>query len=84
MPKSILERVKQHKGKITASVTAAVAMVSSSAHAAIDQAVVDAIVAGVTADAGIAIAAGFSILAVVLGGRVGFGLVKSFIAAGAS
>ncbi|HHG3119215.1 TPA: hypothetical protein ACPVXA_003437 [Vibrio parahaemolyticus] len=84
MPTSILERVKQHKGKITASITAAVAMVSSSAHAALDQATVDAIVSGVTADAGIAIAAGFSILAVVLGGRVGFGLVKSFIAAGAS
>lgn len=58
--------------------------VAGSASAGIDQSTVDAIVTGITADAGIAIAAGFSILAVVLGARVGFGLVKNFIAAGAN
>lgn len=62
----------------------AVATVSNAASAALDQTVVDGIVGGVTSDAAIAIAGGFTILAVVLGGRVGFGLVKSFIASGAS
>ncbi len=61
-----------------------VATVSNAASAALDQTVVDGIVGGVTSDAAIAIAAGFTILAVVLGGRVGFSLVKSFIASGAS
>ncbi len=74
---------KARKTVVTTSV-AAVGMVSGAANAALVQADVDAIVAGVTSDAAIAIAAGFGILAVVLGGRVGFGLVKSFIAAGAS
>ncbi|HEQ3512563.1 hypothetical protein BC355_18465 [Vibrio cholerae] len=69
---------------ITTAVVISASTLASTAHAALDQATVDSIVAGVTSDAGIAIAAGFSILAIVLGGRVGFGLVKSFIASGAS
>lgn len=72
------------KKTIIGATTVALGTVASSAHAALDQTIVDGIVSGVTADAGIAIAAGFSILAIVLGGRVGFGLVKSFIASGAS
>lgn len=72
------------KKTILGATTVALGTVASSANAALVQADVDAIVAGVTGDAGIAIAAGFSILAIVLGGRVGFGLVKSFIASGAS
>lgn len=76
--------VANNRKSLTVSIAAGAAMVSGSASAALDQATVDAIVAGVTSDAGIAIAAGFTILAVVLGGRVGFGLVKSFIASGAS
>ncbi|KJF95215.1 hypothetical protein CTN03_08765 [Photobacterium angustum] len=69
---------------MTTAVVTTAAFASSSANAALVQADVDAIVAGVTSDAGIAIAAGFGILAVVLGGRVGFGLVKNFIQAGAN
>ncbi|HFG1961879.1 TPA: hypothetical protein ACGF38_002443 [Vibrio cholerae] len=69
---------------ITTAVVISASTLASTAHAALDQATVDSIVSGVTSDAGIAIAAGFSILAIVLGGRVGFGLVKSFIASGAS
>ncbi|MGY5767755.1 hypothetical protein [Vibrio cincinnatiensis] len=74
---------KSRKKVVVASI-ATFSMLSSTAHAALDQSIVDGIVTGVTADASIAIAAGFTILAVVLGGRVGFGLVKSFIASGAS
>lgn len=76
--------VANNRKTLTASFAVAAATVSSSASAALDQTTVDSIVAGVTSDAGIAIAAGFSILAVVLGARVGFGLVKNFISAGAS
>lgn len=76
--------IANNRKSVTVAVTGAVATVSTSANAALDQAVVDSIVAGVTSDAGIAIAAGFAILAVVLGGRVGFGLVRSFITAGSS
>ncbi|KQH83510.1 hypothetical protein [Vibrio fluvialis] len=72
------------KKTITTAVVISASTLASTAHAALDQATVDGIVAGVTSDAAIAIAAGFSILAIVLGGRVGFGLVKSFIASGAS
>lgn len=77
--------VANNRKTLAMSGAGATALLSQTAFAsAIAQADVDAIVTGVTADAGIAIAAGFSILAVVLGARVGFGLVKSFIASGAS
>lgn len=76
--------VANYRKALTASFVAGAAMASSAANAALVQADVDAIVLGVTSDAAIAIAAGFTIMAVVLGGRVGFGLVKSFIASGAS
>lgn len=72
------------KKTILSSVVVLGGTLATSANAALVQADVDSIVSGVTADAAIAIAAGFSILAVVLGGRVGFGLVKSFVASGAS
>lgn len=72
------------KKTILSSVVVLGSTLATSANAALVQADVDSIVNGVTADAGIAIAAGFSILAVVLGGRVGFGLVKSFVSSGAS
>lgn len=76
--------VANSRKTLLAAGAVAVATVSNAASAALDQTVVDGIVGGVTSDAAIAIAAGFTILAVVLGGRVGFGLVKSFIASGAS
>ncbi|MFA0013874.1 hypothetical protein AB4391_11040 [Vibrio lentus] len=72
------------KKTIITAMTFATGAVTSTAHAALDQTTVDSIVSGISADAGIAIAAGFSILAIVLGARVGFGLVKGFISAGAS
>ncbi|EGR0569096.1 hypothetical protein NB559_09930 [Vibrio parahaemolyticus] len=72
------------KKTILSSVVVLGSTLATSANAALVQADVDSIVSGVTADAAIAIAAGFSILAVVLGGRVGFGLVKSFVSSGAS
>ncbi|EJL6606009.1 hypothetical protein NMS56_001110 [Vibrio cholerae] len=72
------------KKTILSSVVVLGGTLATSANAALVQADVDSIVSGVTADAAIAIAAGFSILAVVLGGRVGFGLVKSFVSSGAS
>ncbi|HGF4931530.1 TPA: hypothetical protein ACF5BV_004286 [Vibrio parahaemolyticus] len=72
------------KKTILSSVVVLGSTLATSANAALVQADVDAIVSGVTADAAIAIAAGFSILAVVLGGRVGFGLVKNFVSSGAS
>jgi len=72
------------KKKLLLTALAAGSVVTTSAHAAIDQTTVDGIVTGISADAGIAIAAGFAILAVVLGARVGFSLVKTFISAGSS
>lgn len=76
--------VADYRKSVSTAVGGALLTVTSSANAALEQADIDAIVTGITSDAGIAIAAGFSILAVVLGGRVGFGLVKSFISSGAS
>lgn len=72
------------KKTIITSMTLAAGTAASTANAALDQTTVDGIVSGISADAAIAIAAGFSILAIVLGARVGFGLVKGFISAGAS
>ncbi|MFA1573957.1 hypothetical protein [Vibrio cyclitrophicus] len=72
------------KKTIITAMTLAAGMAASTANAALDQTTVDGIVSGISADAAIAIAAGFSILAIVLGARVGFGLVKGFISAGAS
>lgn len=78
------EFISSNRKTITTVVAGVGATLSTSANAALAQADVDAIVSVVTSDAAIAIAAGFSIMAVVLGGRVGMGLVKGFIASGAS
>ncbi|KFE30637.1 hypothetical protein [Vibrio mimicus] len=78
------EFISSNRKTITAGIAGAGATLSTSANAALEQADVDAIVAVVTSDAAIAIGAGFAIMAVVLGGRVGMGLVKTFIASGAS
>lgn len=69
---------------VSGTLLATAAMISSSAHAALDQGTVDGIVTEVTADAGIAITAGFSVLGVVLAASIGFSLLGRFISKGAN
>lgn len=75
--------VAENRKTVATSIAMGSTFVAGSANAALDQTIVDGIVAVVTSDIAIALAAGFSILAVKLGGQVGMGLVKSFIMSGA-
>lgn len=65
------------------AIVASIATVSASSHAALDQAVVDTVVAAILSDWAIALAAGFAIFAVVKAGKVGFGLLAGMLSKGA-
>lgn len=58
-------------------------MAATSAHAALDSAIVDAVQAEVIGDAQTAAGAGFAVMAVVLGLSVGMALLGRFISKGA-
>lgn len=75
--------ISENRKVLAASFGVSIATASTSASAALDQAVVDGISTAVIADAAIAAGAGFTVLAVVLGYRVGMNLVKGFIASAA-
>ncbi|EFH75470.1 predicted protein [Vibrio cholerae RC385] len=74
----------ENRKALLASIGATAATASTSASAALQADVVNGIATAVNADAAIAAAAGFTVLAVVLGYRVGMNLVKGFIASAAS
>ena len=66
------------------TVVVALSVIATSAHAALDAAVVTAVKDGVIADAGTAVTAGFAVMAVVLGASVGMSLLGRFISKGAN
>lgn len=72
------------KAKILSAVLVGVSFIATSAHAALDAAVVTAVKDGVVADAGTAVTAGFAVMAVVLGASVGMSLLGRFISKGAN
>jgi len=73
-----------NKTALVAFVGSSMAMLSSTAHAALDEAQVTAIQTEVLGDVGIAVTAGFSVLAVALASSIGFSLVGRFISKGAN
>jgi hypothetical protein len=75
---------KTSKRKLLASFAAGSALVVTNANAALDSAQIDAIKTEVLADIGLAVAAGFGILAVVLASSVGMSLLSRFINKGAN
>ncbi|MCX9568108.1 hypothetical protein [Vibrio cholerae] len=83
MKETISQFVTENRKALLASIGAA-ATASTSASAALEADVVNGIATAVNADAAIAAAAAFTVLAVVLGYRVGMNLVKGFIASAAS
>jgi hypothetical protein len=66
------------------SISATGAALSSTAHAALDEAQVTAIQTEVLSDVTTAVGAGFSVLAVVLASSIGFSLLGRFISKGAN
>jgi hypothetical protein len=73
------------KAKVLLStVVVMAATFASTAHAALDAALVTTVKDGVIADAGIATTAGFAVMAVVLGASVGMSLLGRFISKGAN
>ncbi|ELJ8570009.1 hypothetical protein RUK56_001458 [Vibrio cholerae] len=84
MKETISQFVTENRKALLASIGAAAATASTSASAALETDIVNAIATSVNADAAIAAGAGFTVLAVVLGYRVGMNLVKGFIASAAS
>ena len=72
------------KKTIIGSMLIAAGTVATSAHAALDAAVVTAVQTEVLADVGTAVAAGFAIMAVVLASAVGMSLLGRFISKGAN
>lgn len=66
------------------SISATGAALSSTAHAALDEAQVTAIQTEVLADVTTAVGAGFAVLAVVLASSIGFSLLGRFISKGAN
>ncbi|WP_162046383.1 hypothetical protein [Vibrio taketomensis] len=84
MKDTIKNFISENRKVLVTAMTVTATVASSTANAALDQAAVDAISNGVNADAAIAAGAGFTVLAVVLGYRVGMNLVKGFIASAAS
>ncbi|MCD6678898.1 hypothetical protein [Vibrio cholerae] len=84
MKETISQFVTENRKALLASIGAAAATASTSASAALETDIVNGIATAVNADAAIAAGAGFTVLAVVLGYRVGMNLVKGFIASAAS
>ncbi|MBN8446206.1 MAG: hypothetical protein J0M22_12145 [Gammaproteobacteria bacterium] len=72
------------KAKILSAALVGLSFVASTAHAALDAAVVTSVKDGVIADAGTAVTAGFGVMAVVLGASVGMSLLGRFISKGAN
>lgn len=72
------------KRTLLATLFVALATVASSAHAALDAAIVTSIQTEVLGDVDLAVAAGFAIMAVVLAASVGMSLLGRFISKGAS
>lgn len=73
------------KAKTLLTVSAvALSVFASTAHAALDAALVTAVKDGVIDDAGTATGAGFAVMAVVLGASVGMSLLGRFISKGAN
>lgn len=75
---------KLNTNAVIAAVLSTGAIVSSSAHAALDSAKVTEIQTEVLSDVTLAVGAGFAVLAVVLASSIGFSLLGSFIKKGAS
>jgi hypothetical protein len=82
--KKLVNFLSRNKTKTVASLTAVTALVSGSANAALDSTVITAIQTEVLGDVGLAVAAGFAILAVVLASSVGMSLLSRFINKGAN
>ncbi len=72
------------KRRVVASFAGASALLATNANAALDSAAIEAIKTEVLADVGLAVAAGFGILAVVLASSVGMSLLSRFINKGAN
>lgn len=83
MKDTIKNFISENRKVLVTAMTVTATVASSTANAALDQAVVDSIANGVNADAAIAAGAGFAVLAVVLGYRIGMGLIKGFITSAA-
>lgn len=72
------------KQKLLLAIATVSAFAATSAHAALDAAVVTGIKTEVLGDIDTAVAAGFAIMAVVLGASVGMSLLGRFISKGAN
>lgn len=70
--------------KVLLAIATVTAFAATSAHAALDAAVVTGIKTEVLGDIDTAVAAGFAIMAVVLGASVGMSLLGRFISKGAN
>ena len=69
---------------VLASVVTTAAAIASSAHAALDSAIVTQVQTEVLGDVSTAVGAGFAIMAVVLASAVGMSLLGRFISKGAN
>ncbi|TGV17256.1 hypothetical protein E5N72_18700 [Pseudoalteromonas sp. MEBiC 03607] len=76
--------MKKLQAAVIATFVTVGATLSSSAHAALDEATVTAIQTEVLGDVSTAVQAGFAVLAVVLASSIGFSLLGRFISKGAN
>ena len=72
------------RSTLITAVTVVMGTLASAAHAALDTTIVDGIKTEVLGDVDLAVAAGFGIMAVVLGASVGMSLLGRFISKGAN